>query len=305
MDHHNETTTLDAEKLGDVIFIPRSIIRPFPNQPRKYFDQAELMSLADSIKETGQIVPIFVKELENNNSSSHRYELIDGQRRWHACDIVGVEKMKAIVLYVKDEEEQYTISVISNFGRVDHNPIETALAIKCFEDNNKSIAQIANIFARSQAWVYKHRKILKLDPEVRNMMSPEIPEEDRLIFSTALLLADLPVDLQKKLAKTVLGNKLKHVQAKSIIEERAEKLGLTVGDPERTPNKDYNVLRSFIGRIKRELDIFLSMPQIYFDRMFLHRDSTEHQDIIKKLEHDCQELALLLETVKKAKKRFA
>jgi len=303
MENRLEALMQDSEKVGEVIVIPRSHIRPFANQPRKYFDQAKLMSLAESIKETGQLVPIFVRELENNNGSAHRYELIDGQRRWHACDIAGVKKMKAIVLSVQDEEEQFTISVISNFGRVDHDAVETALAIKRFRDNNKTVAQIAKTFARSEPWVYQHLKILKLDQEVLNMMSPEIPEEDRLIFSTALLLADLPPDLQKKIAKTVVGNKIKHLQAKNIIRSRAEKLGIKIGDPDRAPNKDYNVLRSFVGKVKRELEVFLSMPQTFFDRMFQSRDGEEHGNVVDKLEHDIEDLKALLEAVKKAKKK--
>lgn len=303
MENRLETLIQDTEKVGEVIIIQRLHIRPFANQPRKYFDQAKLTSLAESIKETGQLVPIFVREMENNNGSSHRYELIDGQRRWHACEIAEVKTMKAIVLSVQDEEEQFTISVISNFGRVDHDVIETALAIKWFRDNNKTVTQIAKTFARSEPWVYQHLKILKLDQEVLNMMSPEIPEEDRLIFSTALLLADLPPDLQKKIAKTVVVKKLKHFQAKNIIRARAEKLGIKIGDPERSPNKDYNILRSFVGKVKRELEIFLSMPQTFFDKMFQFRDGEEHGSVIEKLEYDIEDLKSLLEAVKKAKKK--
>lgn len=297
------TSMTDVEKFGEVIVIPRIRVRPFANQPRKYFDQAKLKSLAESIGEMGQLVPIFVRALEDANGSPCHYELIDGQRRWHACEMAGVKKMKAIVLSVQDEEEQFTISVISNFGRVDHDPIETALAIKRFRDGGKNVAQIAKTFARSEVWVYQYLKILKLDQEVLNMMSPEISEDKRLLFSTALLLTDLPFDLQKKIAKVVVGKRLKHLQAKTLIRAKAERLGIGIGDSERTPNKDYRVLRSFVVKMERELAVLLSMPQSFFDKMFQHRDDEDCDKLADKLEANVADLKTLLGAVIAAKKK--
>lgn len=73
-------TDLDIEELGRVISVPRSFIRPFPGQPRKFFDQQKLKELADSIKAVGQKVPGLVVEIKEEGSP-HKYELVDGQRR--------------------------------------------------------------------------------------------------------------------------------------------------------------------------------------------------------------------------------
>lgn len=291
----------DLEKVGDVIRIPRLLIRPFPNQPRKYFDQTKLVALANSIRELGQLVPIFVRELKSGNGSSCSYELIDGQRRWHACTIADVEMMTAIVIPVKDEEEQFTISVTANLGRVGHDPIETVLAIKRFRDNGKSVSWIASVFTLSEVSIYQYLKLLRLDPEVFNMMSPEIPEDERLIFSTAVLLSDLPLEIQKSTAVTVVGKKL--VKAKNMIRAQARELGIKVGDPKRSPNDDYNVLRSLIKRLKRELDVILSMPQVSFDRMFQFRKDSDHSSLVDDLSSTIESMDLLLSVVRKARKK--
>src|SRR3989344_5128740 len=115
----------DAEKAEQVLIISRDSIRPFPNQPRKYFNKAKLESLAKSISTVGQLVPIHVREVESNNGSKIHYELIDGQRRWHACGIAGKTQMKVIVFSVASEDEQFKLSLITNFGREGHDPVET------------------------------------------------------------------------------------------------------------------------------------------------------------------------------------
>jgi len=297
-----QVETYAVEKLGEVILVPRHSIRPFPDQPRKYFDQQKLSELAASIKAVGQKVPGFVKEI-SNNGCPQKYELIDGQRRWYALAMAGIDKMKVIVTEVKDVEEQFLISVVSNFGRDQHGPIEIASAIQRFRNNGMTVTQVAEVFARSDAWVYQHLKILQLDPEVQKMMSPEIPEDCRLVFSVALILADVPIDLQKKIADTIIGDKLKTVQARNFIRRRAEKMGFKVGSPNRTPRDDYRNLTSFLGKLRRELEIFDEMPQSYFDKMFQFRDDEDHVKVMTSIQKSIDMVQSLSTVIKRAKKK--
>ena len=287
-------------EVGRVILVPRDRIRPFPDQPRQFFDQAKLKELAESVRVVGQIVPAFVKDLGVPHPD-YDYELVDGQRRWHACDIAHVEKMKVIVVAVKDVTKQFLISVVSNFGRADHTPIETANAIKFFKDRGVTGEQIAQIFARSTAWVYQHLKILQLDAAVLAMMSPELPEEKQLGISAALLLADVPQDLQKKIADTIVDQQMKVSQARNYIRQRAEKMGFKVGDPTRTPRDNYKVFRSFVGRMRRELDMFLEMPQSFFGKMFQYRETDDYDAVITRVEGNIDQLEALLKALKRAK----
>jgi ParB family chromosome partitioning protein len=278
------------------------LIRPFPDQPRKYFDPQKLMELAMSIRAVGQKVPGFVKEI-SSNCCLQKYELIDGQRRWHALGMAGIDKMKVIVTEVKDVEEQFLISVVSNFGRAEHGPMEIANAIQRFRNNGMTVARIAEVFARSDAWVYQHLKVLQLDPEVQKMMSPEIPEDSRLTFSVALMLADVPIDLQKKIADTIIGDKLKLVQARNFIRRRAEKMGFKVGSPNRTPRDDYRNLTRFLGKLRRELEIFTEMPQSFFDKMFQFRDDEDHAKVLASIQKSVEWSKSLLSAIEQAKKK--
>lgn len=288
-----------VEKLGEVILVPRYLIRPFYDQPRKYFDQQKLDELAASIRAVGQKVPGSVREIKG---CLEKYELIDGQRRWHALEMAGIEKMKVIVMEIKNDEEQFLISVVSNFGRAEHGPMEIANAIQRFRNNGMTVKQISEVFARSVPWVYQHLKVFQLDPEVQKMMSPEIPEDRRLAFSVAMMLADVPRDLQKKIADTIIGDKLKMVQARNLIRRKAEKMGFRVGSPDRTPHDDYRNLCSFIGRIRRELEIFEEMPQSFFDRMFQFRDDEDHAKVLASMKNSVERAKSLLSSIKWAKK---
>jgi ParB family transcriptional regulator, chromosome partitioning protein len=289
------------KEIGKVVLIPRVLIRPFPDQPRKFFDQQKLKELAISIKAVGQIVPVFVKDIEDDGSCE--YELVDGQRRWHATGMAGVEDIKAIVVNPKDKDEQFLISVVSNFGKEDHTPIDIAKAIQRFRDRGMSVVQISEIFAKSGVWIYQHLKILKLDLEVQKMMAPEIPENERLLFSTALTLSDLPLDMQKDVAKVILKKGLKTNQARNLIRCRAEKAGVTVGDPNRTPRSDYRNFLSFIKRLARELEMLTNMQQGFFNKMFEFRQDDDRLKIIEKLDEGIQSLQILLAATKKAQKK--
>lgn len=286
--------------LEKVIDIPVKEIQPFKNQPRKYFDQKKLQELAESIEAVGQIVPGLVKKNTGNNSP-YSFELVDGQRRWHALQIAGIEYMRVILIDPQSEKDQFMLSVICNFGREGHTPIETADAVQFFYKKGVSIAEIAKIFARSQPWVYQYLKIFKLDDEIKKMMSPENPEDKKLPFSAAIFLADLPKDMQRKVANVIIKRGLKINQARNLIRMEADKIGLTAGNPKRSPRDDYKILLSFLKRTRRDAEIFDEKNQSFFDELFKHRKSKDVDDILKILEENINILHKLWSALRKIK----
>ncbi len=69
------------------------LIDKSPYQPRLIFDPEAIDSLASSIEESGLISPITVRAIENG-----RYELIGGERRLRAHQILGRERIPSFVL---------------------------------------------------------------------------------------------------------------------------------------------------------------------------------------------------------------
>lgn len=51
----------------------------------------ELQALAEDIKENGQIYPIIVTELWNEDETEHETVIVDGRNRYKACEMIGRE----------------------------------------------------------------------------------------------------------------------------------------------------------------------------------------------------------------------
>jgi len=287
-------------KNEEILVVPRLSIQPFPNQPRKFFNQDKLRKLGNSVKAKGQLVPIHVKDIREEKCRFD-WELIDGQRRWHACGIAGKETMRIIVDEVEDEDDQFEKSVIYNFGREDHHPVENALAIKRFRDRKKPLEEIADIFSRSIGWVQYHEKILELCQGVIDMLSPELPAEEQIPLLTALLLIGFPAKVQVELARTIVEKKLRHGQAKKLIRKRGEALGITVGSPDRTPSKDYAILTNFVKRTQRELDLLIDNSPSFFGGMLRDRTRDERANLVTRIEQVKFDLNGLYNAVKRAK----
>ena len=81
-------------------------------QPRLKFDEAELNNLADSIRIHGIIQPLVLRKLND------KYEVIAGERRLKASQIVGLKQVPAIVIEA-DDNTSAELAVIENLQRKD------------------------------------------------------------------------------------------------------------------------------------------------------------------------------------------
>ncbi len=207
-------------QVGAIVKIERRLIRPFADQPRKHFNAEELRNLAESIAEIGQRTPVCVRPISDD--PSHQFELIDGERRFQACGLKNIPTMIAEVRTVASADDQFLQSVVPNFGRAGHTPLETARAIQRIklshfgptsEYGAKVLEKLAKIFAHSPAWVHQHLSLLKLDPRVQALMDPSRPDAKRLKFQVAIALANLPPARQCSLAAGIVGRELKLKQA--------------------------------------------------------------------------------------------
>lgn len=94
-----------------------------PNQPRKSFESGSLDELAASIRASGVIQPIVVRQVGVG------YQLIAGERRWRAARQAGLEHIPAIVREATDAES-LELALVENLLREDLNPMEEAEAFR-------------------------------------------------------------------------------------------------------------------------------------------------------------------------------
>ena len=76
-----------------IVTIPIDQIKPDAGNLRQTFDEADIQSLAENIKEHGQLDPISVFKRGDRS-----YDLWDGERRWRACQLAKIPALRAIVV---------------------------------------------------------------------------------------------------------------------------------------------------------------------------------------------------------------
>lgn len=146
---------------AELCYIPIDKIEPNPNQPRKEFDQTALEELAQSIKESGVIVPITVKKKEN------KYILIAGERRYRASKIAGLKEIPAYIK-IATKQEVMEMALVENIQREDLNAIEIALSLKALiEECNITQEKMSERIGKSRSTITNHLRLLKLPAEVQ------------------------------------------------------------------------------------------------------------------------------------------
>ena len=101
--------------------IPLDQIEANPNQPRREFDDEALHELAESIKAIGIIQPITLRQVAEN-----RFQIIAGERRWRAPQLVGLIALPAYIRTISDESVM-EMALDENIQRKDLNDIEIAM----------------------------------------------------------------------------------------------------------------------------------------------------------------------------------
>lgn len=133
------------------------------NNDRTVFKQSELETLAQTIKDNGLIQPISVRQLPD----TELYQIVAGERRFRACQLIGMETMSAIILDLS-EEEATIIMMVENVSRKDLDPIDEATAYQVRMDRfGWSVKDCAKHAGASTVHVNFRLKLLKLRPDLQ------------------------------------------------------------------------------------------------------------------------------------------
>jgi len=136
-------------------------ISPHPDQPRRYFDDAALAELAESIAARGVLQPIVVRPLGS------KFQLVAGERRWRAAQRAHLHEIPCII---KDFDESVTLEValVENIQRADLNAVEEGEAyarlIRQFGHSQDAVAKLVH---KSRSHVANLMRLLDLPASVR------------------------------------------------------------------------------------------------------------------------------------------
>ena len=164
--------------------VPLDQIEPNPNQPRREFDPETLQDLANSIREIGIVQPITLRQ-----TADDRYQLISGERRWRASQMVGLSTIPAYIRKINDENVM-EMALVENIQREDLNAIEIALAYqRLAEASGMTQEKISERVGKSRTSITNYMRLLKLPAPIQ--MALKNKEMD-MGHARALLSIDSP-----------------------------------------------------------------------------------------------------------------
>ena len=203
-------------KLPKIYNIPIEQIDSFDEHPFKVRDDDEdMIQLVESVKQRGIITPITVREKKDG-----RYEIVSGHRRKRACELAGLETVKA---EIKDltRDEAIILMVESNLQRSTILPSEKAFAYKMRLDamkrqagrptkengvpvghhfiEGKSREILAEASPDSNTQIQRYVRLTHLIPELL-----ELVDNRKIALRPAVELSYLTIEEQKNLCENIV-----------------------------------------------------------------------------------------------------
>lgn len=202
----DDTVTADG---GGLQRIPVDDIRPNYYQPRSQFDDDNLESLANSIRELGVLQPLLVRR---NNGG---FELIAGERRWRAAQLAGLDLVPVII---RDADDMASLeeALVENLHREDLNALEEAAAYQqLVDDFSLTQSQVAKRVGKSRSAVANTIRLLSLPQATQRLVS-----QGKLTagHARAILALEDPA-AQQRLATQIVSQDLTVRQAEALAKE--------------------------------------------------------------------------------------
>ncbi|RDV39566.1 ParB/RepB/Spo0J family partition protein [Bradymonadaceae bacterium TMQ3] len=229
-----------AEK-REFIRLPIARIDTARPQPRTYFDGERIEELAESIKESGLIQPLVVRERQG------RYELIAGERRLRACKRAGLSEVPVVIKDVTDFEA-YTLALIENIQREDLNPVEEALAYqKLLDDSGLSQADLAIRVGKSRSALANSVRLLTLSEFVLDLLA-----SGELSAGHARAIITLEAEAAERLAAQVVAEGWSVRETEEYVRNLKEPPGKKA-EPKRNRYRDDALVRDLTERLQHSL----------------------------------------------------
>ena len=166
-------------------FLTVDTIHESTTNPRKTFDEAKLLELADSIRHNGLIQPITVRP---NNQG---FEIVAGARRFRAAQLAELFAVPARIVDI-DDAQALEWQLVENSQRVDVHPYEEAQGFQRLLDiPGYDVSALVEKSGKSASHIYSRLSLLQLIRAIAEDFTGE-----RITASHANLLARLPQEVQ-------------------------------------------------------------------------------------------------------------
>lgn len=227
------STSQPLQGTADILRIPVDMIEPNPFQPRMSFDQETLEELAESIRTLGLIQPITVRRKNDG-----RYQIISGERRFRACQKVGMDMIPA---YIRDTDDQgmLEMAIVENIQRENLDPIEVAMSYqRLIEECSLTQEQMAVRVGKKRASVTNYLRLLKLPAKIQHDLKVGLLS----VGHAKVLLGVDDINLQEYLCDLVIKDDMSVRQLEDKLRKMSEPKKAAEDQGQDLPDEYFKVL---------------------------------------------------------------
>ena len=161
-------TPAPAPAVGEALrTLPIEMLEPGPFQPRGAVEPSGLQELAESMREHGVLQPILVRE---KPGQSGHYQIIGGERRWRAAQLVPLHEVPVVIRDLGDREAM-AAGLVENLQRQDLNALEEAEGYRrLLEEFGLTQDKLGQAVGKSRSHVANTLRLLALPDRVRELL---------------------------------------------------------------------------------------------------------------------------------------
>jgi len=153
---------VEGKTVGSISSIAITQIEANPFNPRTHFEEEQLAELKESIAQHGIIQPLTVRKLGRD-----KYQLISGERRFRASQLVGLKEVPCYIRIANDQT-MLEMALVENIQRVDLNAIEVGLSYqRLIDECSFTQEQLSKKLGKSRSNITNFLRLLKLPAPIQ------------------------------------------------------------------------------------------------------------------------------------------
>lgn len=236
-------TELKSPKQVQQIAVQQIVPNRF--QPRKVFNEEKLDELARTIHIHGLIQPIILRKYEED-----KYEIIAGERRFRAMQLLEWQEVPAIVQEMTDNETA-SVALIENLQREELTAIEEAEAYQSLMALNELTQEaLAQRIGKSQSFIANKLRLLKLSEPIKQaLLNREVTER----HGRSLLA--LSVEEQNELLTLIREKKLTVKETERLVKLKKVEKDKTSDRPKKRIKRISKDFRLAVNTIYKSIDL--------------------------------------------------
>ena len=240
----------DKEPGSEVSEVPITNVVKSPLQPRGEIPEGNLEELVDSIRAHGVIQPLITRRVRG------KFELIAGERRWRACQKLGLETVPVIVRKASDREV-LEMALVENLQRQDLNAIEEANGyVKLAKEFDMKQDEIAKRVGKSRATVANSMRLRDLHKDIQKFVADEL-----ITVGHAKAILGIKVKReQREIAEQVMRRRLTVRATEKLVQQLQSENGLEPGKGSRNHDPETEAMvRSLTSRLRKHFTTHVSI----------------------------------------------